>query len=405
MPTTEPSSVAATPTAKQDPEEERNKKKARIFELAKARGFNLKLGSELEEFEYVPIGLPNFDTKGGACRGRFIVMFGPAGSTKTTLVYRMIAAFQKKFPDQSCLLISPERRNSPSWMATQGVSLDDLLILEDAEALEDYCEAALRLIKTGSISFVAVDTVSMMMPRGYLSKEDKPDVNLMDKELVALDARKIGQWIRMTNGPIFSTNTACVLVSQARTHGIGSRHAYIDLSGGHMQRHMANQIWQMTPMTSESDAVYKLIDTGEGKKVKVCTSFKVKALLKKDTGPNTGRIAYLDFRPGVGFDDALSVTNSGVFYGIVTKPSAAIYSWTDSQGVVQNFHGKPKVIEYFQANSPEKDRLAEMILKAYHDSKGTKEDETPVEGEWVDNDEIRSDEDAEAGEEAEGSPD
>ena len=286
-----------------------------LMRLASKRGFKLKLASEIEPFEYIPSGLPQMDNLGGPCLGRFVVIYGAEGSGKSTMAYRYITSAQKKYPEKICLLVDAEHRVDPVWMEQQGVSLERLLIIDSCDTLEEYCQAAIDIIQTGAVSLCVIDTISAMTPA--YSLEEKSSAHALERDHVAIDARKTQQFIKLVTSDVFKHKTAVLIVAQTRTHGIGSMYTYEGLSGGHHQKHMALQIWQFS-RTGKSDCEYQKVVI-DGNTVNELASYMVRAKLEKDTGPNLGKAAFVRFRVGIGFDLLESVINAAIRFDIIKR--------------------------------------------------------------------------------------
>jgi RecA/RadA recombinase len=94
----------------------------------------------------------------------------------------------------------------------------------------------------------------------------------MEEAEMALLATKMSKFLRRTSTPIYKANIAVSLVGQARTGGIGGFAPRLELSGGHMLRHMSMLTVQMR-RGQGTDAPSEMVDTGEvderGKPIKI----------------------------------------------------------------------------------------------------------------------------------------
>src|SRR5215813_13944131 len=102
---------------------------------------------------------------GGLPRGRVVEIYGPESSGKTTLATHVIAEAQKK--GGVCAFIDAEHAFDSSYAQKLGVDVDNLLISQP-----DYGEQALeiadRLILSGAIDVVVVDSVAALVPKSEL---------------------------------------------------------------------------------------------------------------------------------------------------------------------------------------------------------------------------------------------
>ena len=108
------------------------------------------------------IGLDSALGIGGLPRGRVIEIYGPESSGKTTIATHVIAEAQKK--GGMCAIIDAEHAFDSAYAQKLGVDIDNLLISQP-----DYGEQALeiadRLILSGAIDVVVIDSVAALVPK------------------------------------------------------------------------------------------------------------------------------------------------------------------------------------------------------------------------------------------------
>src|SRR5690606_22436956 len=99
---------------------------------------------------------------GGSPIGRIIEIYGPESSGKTTVAIHAIAEAQKK--GGMCAIIDAEHAFDSSYAKRLGVDVDNLLISQP-----DYGEQALeiadRLILSGALDVVVIDSVAALVPK------------------------------------------------------------------------------------------------------------------------------------------------------------------------------------------------------------------------------------------------
>ena len=143
---------------------------------------------------------------GGLPRGRVIEIYGPESSGKTTLATHVIAEAQKK--GGMCAIIDAEHAFDSSYAQKLGVDIDNLLISQP-----DYGEQALeiadRLILSGALDVVVIDSVAALVPKGELEGE-------MGDSKMGLQARLMSQALRKLTATISKTNTICIFINQLR---------------------------------------------------------------------------------------------------------------------------------------------------------------------------------------------
>ena len=163
----------------------------------------------MDEIEVVSTGSIGLDVAlgiGGLPRGRIIEIYGPESSGKTTIATHVIAEAQKK--GGICAIIDAEHAFDSSYAQKLGVDVDNLLISQP-----DYGEQALeiadRLILSGALDVVVIDSVAALVPKSELEGE-------MGDSKMGLHARLMSQALRKLTATIHKTNTICIFINQLR---------------------------------------------------------------------------------------------------------------------------------------------------------------------------------------------
>src|SRR5687768_15681193 len=163
----------------------------------------------MEPMEVVSTGSIGLDSAlgvGGFPKGRIIEIYGPESSGKTTIAIHVIAEAQKK--GGMCAIIDAEHAFDSNYAQKLGVDVDNLLISQP-----DYGEQALeiadRLILSGALDVVVIDSVAALVPKGELEGE-------MGDSKMGLQARLMSQALRKLTATISKTNTICIFINQLR---------------------------------------------------------------------------------------------------------------------------------------------------------------------------------------------
>jgi recombination protein RecA len=143
---------------------------------------------------------------GGLPRGRVVEIYGPESSGKTTIATHVIAEAQKK--GGMCAIIDAEHAFDSSYAQKLGVDVDNLLISQPDYG-EQGLEIADRLILSGALDVVVIDSVAALVPKGELEGE-------MGDSKMGLQARLMSQALRKLTATISKTNTICVFINQLR---------------------------------------------------------------------------------------------------------------------------------------------------------------------------------------------
>jgi recombination protein RecA len=162
-----------------------------------------------EPQEVISTGSIGLDTAlgiGGLPKGRIIEIYGPESSGKTTVAIHVIAEAQKK--GGMCAIIDAEHAFDSAYAKKLGVDVDNLLVSQP-----DYGEQALeiadRLILSGAIDVLVIDSVAALVPKSELEGE-------MGDSKMGLHARLMSQALRKLTATINKTNTICIFINQLR---------------------------------------------------------------------------------------------------------------------------------------------------------------------------------------------
>jgi recombination protein RecA len=143
---------------------------------------------------------------GGFPRGRIIEIYGPESSGKTTIAIHTIAEAQKK--GGICAIIDAEHAFDASYARKLGVDVDNLIISQPDYG-EQGLEIADRLISSGAVDVVVIDSVAALVPKGELEGE-------MGESKMGLQARLMSQALRKLTATISRTGCCCIFINQLR---------------------------------------------------------------------------------------------------------------------------------------------------------------------------------------------
>src|SRR6058998_3709735 len=167
---------------------------------------NEKPERQMEVISTGSIGLDIALGIGGLPKGRVVEIYGPESSGKTTIATHVIAEAQKK--GGMCAIIDAEHAFDSNYAQKLGVDIDNLLISQP-----DYGEQALeiadRLILSGALDVVVIDSVAALVPKSELEGE-------MGDSKMGLQARLMSQALRKLTATISKTNCCCIFINQLR---------------------------------------------------------------------------------------------------------------------------------------------------------------------------------------------
>jgi recombination protein RecA len=143
---------------------------------------------------------------GGIPRGRIIEIYGPESSGKTTLALCMVAQTQKL--GGIAAYIDAEHAMDPDYAKKIGVDIDNLLISQP-DSGEQGLEIADKLIRSGAVDIIIVDSVAALVPKAEIEGE-------MGDSFVGLQARLMSQALRKFTSNISKSKTSIVFINQLR---------------------------------------------------------------------------------------------------------------------------------------------------------------------------------------------
>lgn len=321
-----------------------------------------KLGDVVEDlrvtFHKTPSHEVNAMLDGGLGKGRIIEFFGNPGCGKTHLALEQIASEQKVDPEFTVGWLETEGSLDPSDIEMFGIDMDRFYIIEQSEDLlaEEAMDIIRSLVSSGEFNMIVVNSVAALCPKKEVDDE-------LEKQNIALTARLLSKFLRITASQIKKTKTTLILINQVRTN-LNSMYGGKTTSGGIAIPFYATQRIEMRKEKVESGDPIK---DEEGIKVR-CKVIKNR-LAKK----NPFKTCHYYALYGQGIDSVLELGTVLPREGIVNQSGAWI-KYLDDKGnvlkvpsnkgeVAAQWNGKANFVKFLRENDEARKLFEGMLDK------------------------------------------
>jgi recombination protein RecA len=291
-----------------------NNKDSKSLELAIAQlekqfgtGSVMRLGNDVTEvwpaISSGSLSLDNILGIGGFPLGRVVEIYGPESSGKSTIALSVVAEAQKK--NLKCAYIDAEHALDPVYMSALGINLDDLLLAQPSYG-EEALEIADKLIRTGEIGVVVIDSVASLIPKAELEGD-------MESAQMGLQARMMAKAMRKLVSLANQHKTLIIFINQLRNK-IGVMFGNPETTPGGFALRFAASV--RIDIRKKEDLKDK---TGESIGIKV----RAKVIKNKMAPPM--KLAEFDILYGKGVDQYGCVFDVAVQKGVITQRGAWVY--------------------------------------------------------------------------------
>ncbi|MGT2926754.1 recombinase RecA [Streptococcus cuniculipharyngis] len=182
----------------------------KLIEKDHGKGAIMRLGERAEQkVQVMSSGSLALDIAlgaGGYPKGRIVEIYGPESSGKTTVALHAVAEAQKN--GGIAAFIDAEHALDPAYAQALGVNIDELL-LSQPDSGEQGLEIAGKLIESGAVDLIVVDSVAALVPRTEIDGE-------IGDSTVGLQARMMSQAMRKLSASINKTKTIAIFINQLR---------------------------------------------------------------------------------------------------------------------------------------------------------------------------------------------
>jgi len=290
---------------------------------------------------------------GGLARGRLHEMYGPNSSGKSTLALSVCMQALKK--NLNVVYIDAEHSLDPKLVRNMGEAVDvnpDSMEIVQAFTGDDNLEIAERLMKTGEVAVLVVDSVSALLPKDMAEGE-------IGDNYIGLLARLMSKaCVKLT--PVANyTNTLLIFVNQIR-HQIGKWGNNEVPTGGEALSFYATT--RIKVDGGETNASRIISDEG------IVIGHKCDFKIVKNKLAAPWRTASINLIYGVGYDYIMEVVDLAIQFGIIDQ-QGAWFSYKDNK-----IQGKQNLVKYFVEESKEykllRNNVSELLGLVNNESTG-----------------------------------
>jgi recombination protein RecA len=171
----------------------------------------LMLGNDVVTGDIVSFGVPPIDAAsnvGGHPKGTIVELFGPEGSGKSWVAYKMIAAYQSA--GMYAMLLDIEHAFWRDWIVKAGVNLDRLIVGQDFDSGENALRYAKEGAESKKIGVIVIDSIAALLPQA------EADANLDKNARVGAHAAMMSRCLRQLQVTTGATDTTLVCINQTR---------------------------------------------------------------------------------------------------------------------------------------------------------------------------------------------
>ena len=310
--------------------------------LKKKFGDDLFSEKKIEPLPSVSTGSALLDKElgnGGWALGRVHELYGQSGGGKSSVVTLTCVNAIKQYPDKYVIYIDYEQAMNFEYAQKLGLDVEDeRFIFIQSNSAEEGFETIEKLVETGGVSVVIIDSIPAMMTKMELEKG-------YDEMTMGAKAKFLSTSIPKMLDLLKKTNTALIFVNQVRdslSYGGGST-----TPGG-----------KAVPFYSSSRVEIKRTQVLTNKEVPYGQTVKF-FIRKNKVGLPFGTVE-TDLLFGIGFDYHLETVNIAIDLGIIRKAASWLkITHTGKEELV--LQGASNAADYYRNNPDDFEDLKRMI--------------------------------------------
>lgn len=312
----------------------------------------IRYGVSAYDYKRIPFTSPrlNYITFGGIPMGKLIEFYGEEHGGKTTTALDIVANYQSLDDAKTVLYVDAENTLDTVWATKLGVDVDSMIIMNPTtQGAETIFEQVLRIIDTGEIGLVIIDSLGVMMSNQAYDKS-------VEEKTYGGIAMALTNFSKKAEALCHKYECTLIGINQMRAD-MNSTYGGLTTTGGKAWKHNVSVRLEFRKGDS-FDSKYTRVTRGTenpvGNKVEV-------AMTKNKFCPPTRRNGFYTLRYDIGIDYLYDLTEVCLRYGIIEKSGSWYYLKDLDDNEVAKLQGQFAVSEYLS------DDANIDVLKMYED--------------------------------------
>jgi len=290
--------------------------------------------------EVVPTGILELDDAlgGGFPKGRISEVFGQESSGKTTIALSTCASAHKM--GINAAYVDVEHALDPRWMDVIGIDQEKTLISQP-DTGEEALEIVEKLIESGEVGVIVVDSVSALLPRAEAAGD-------FGDSHIGLQARLMSQGMRKINGKLSKSECLIVFINQIREKvGVVFGNPEVTSGGRALKFYSSVRVETRSPRSAS-------VKDGEE-----YIGRTIKATVVKNKVAPPFRVAEFDLMYETGISFESSLFRMALDRGILGKKGAWYFDAASGENIGQ---GKDKAVKWLLENPDEAKRIEVAVM-------------------------------------------
>ena len=305
---------------------------------------------------------------GGLPLGRICVFSGLQHSGKSTAACAVLAAYQRRFPDQICVYVDIEHSLDLKFqIAMCGIDPNRLMYVDPIGLSgEQICEMIVEIQKGDNIGLIVVDSLPAMVPQAVLENDLTKDAGMRGTM-----AKKLYPFLSIMQSAVTEKNNMLICINQVRDDGktFTGIQKWKEPCGGAPQFYSSVSVRFGTRKFTKGDDMDACgAQNGEG-----ADGFRLQfKIMKNKTAPCNRGGGFMTFRYATGMDWLHDLLEIAIGFNFIPRLNQVTYQLVnletgeplyDEEG--RELKGKKNdLIEYIKTNIPFQAQYLAMLNRA-----------------------------------------